>query len=586
MIVIKIKTLVNDSVKSIYNSVKRFPITVGVCVLLVIMLIITNENQSNLSRETLKTIQRIDMIIALGIPLSLCFKLIFEKKNIINKLNKVFIYIVGIGALALYYFYLLKDFSTISIIRYIGLNVFLYLGFLYIPWIGNKEHYENYIIKVLGSFFIAAIYSIVLYLGFSAIIFTLNRLFSMNMEGKIYYYMFLFVFVVFMPSMFLAKISYNNYDFSKTEYPKALKILLLYIIIPLVTIYTAILYAYFIKILVTRNWPEGLVSHLVLWYSTIAVGIIFFIYPLVNKNKLAKIFTFWFPKIIIPLMIMMFISIGIRIREYGITENRYFVFVLGLWVLGIMIYFSTAKKLKNIIIPISLSIIALNSVFGPLSSFSISKYSQNKRFEKILIRNNMLIDEKIVRSKTKISEKDRTETNMILSYFKDKHSLNDVKYLPKNFKIDDMEKIFGFSYTHAIYGKREYFHFATNESKKPIEINGYDYLINMNSLTNNTVKFGDSKEISYDMDGKPLKIWDSGNIIYEKNIEEYAEAVFNKYKNSSDTSEINIENMTFEDENEKVKIKFIFDYISLESDDNKRIENINDINFHVIFKIK
>nr|WP_276537049.1 DUF4153 domain-containing protein [Anaerosalibacter massiliensis] len=526
------------------------------------------------------------MIIALGIPLSLCFKLIFEKKNIINKLNKVFIYIVGIGALALYYFYLLKDFSTISIIRYIGLNVFLYLGFLYIPWVGNKEHYENYIIKVLGSFFIVAIYSIVLYLGFSAIIFTLNRLFSINIEGKIYYYMSLFVFVVFMPSMFLAKIPYNNYDFSKTEYPKALKILLLYIIIPLVTIYTAILYAYFIKILVTRNWPEGLVSHLVLWYSTIAVGIIFFIYPLVNKNKLAKIFTFWFPKIIIPLMIMMFISIGIRIREYGITENRYFVFVLGLWVLGIMIYFSTAKKLKNIIIPISLSIIALNSVFGPLSSFSISKYSQNKRFEKILIRNNMLIDEKIVRSKTKISEKNRTETSMILSYFKDKHSLNDVKYLPENFKIDDMEKIFGFSYTHAIYGKREYFHFTTNGSKKPIEINGYDYLINMNSLTNDTVKFGDSKEISYDMDGKLLKICDSGSIIYEKNIEEYAEAVFNKYKNSSDSSEINIENMTFEDENEKVKIKFIFDYISLESDDNKTIENINDINFHVIFKIK
>ena len=95
---------------------------------------------------------------------------------------------------------------------------------------------------------------------------------------------------------------------------------------------------------------------------------------------------------------MMFISIGIRIRSYGITENRYFVLVLGLWVLGIMLYFALIKKSNNIIIPITLSIIALNSVFGPLSSFAVSKRSQNKRFQSILLRNNMLEDNKIIKA--------------------------------------------------------------------------------------------------------------------------------------------------------------------------------------------
>ena len=86
---------------------------------------------------------------------------------------------------------------------------------------------------------------------------------------------------------------------------------------------------------------------------------------------------------------MMFVSMGIRINAYGITENRYFAFVVRIWVLGIMIYFSLKKRLTNIVIPISLSIVIFLSIFGPLSSFSVSKFSQNNRLKNILERNEM-----------------------------------------------------------------------------------------------------------------------------------------------------------------------------------------------------
>ena len=142
---------------------------------------------------------------------------------------------------------------------------------------------------------------------------------------------------------------------------------------------------------------------------------------------------------------MMFISMGIRINEYGITENRYFALVLGLWVLGIMLYFIFSKKQKNIIIPIVLSIIALNSAFGPLSSFNVSKRSQNNRLKSILTRNNMLVDNK-VEAASNISIEDKEEISMILNYFNTNHSLENVKYLPEDFKINNMEEVFGFSY--------------------------------------------------------------------------------------------------------------------------------------------
>src|SRR5690606_32311453 len=152
------------------------------------------------------------------------------------------------------------------------------------------------------------------------------------------------------------------------DYSIVLKVLLLYIVIPLLTAYTAILYIYFIKIIISWEWPIGLVSHLVLWYALIVTAVLFLITPMRDENKWANIFSKWMPIIILPILIMMFISMGIRINAYGVTENRYYVVVMGLWIFGIMVYYSLVKKPLNILLPTTLAVIALLSVLGPLSS--------------------------------------------------------------------------------------------------------------------------------------------------------------------------------------------------------------------------
>ena len=266
---------IKNVLKSIRNSFKRFPVTIGVSTALVIMLIILSEKGTQLTQNTREIFQRTNMIIALGIPLSLCIKLIYEKRKDLSIIYKILGYILGAGILIIYYFLLLKDFAMVSMIRYIGVSIFLYLAFAYIPWIGEKEGYEFYIIKLFSSFFLTVIYSLVLYLGISAIIFTINQLFNANIPGKYFYYTFLIIAGVFSPSLFLARIPKMDEDFNDCEYPKSLKILLLYIVIPLISIYSSILYAYFFKIIITRSWPKGLLSHLVLWYSVLSVVVIF-----------------------------------------------------------------------------------------------------------------------------------------------------------------------------------------------------------------------------------------------------------------------------------------------------------------------
>ena len=583
----KLKGLFKNTVHAIYESIKRFPITIGISTALVIMLIITNEKQGILSIDIIDILRRVDAILALGIPLSLCFKLIFEKRDT-KIVTQTLVYALGAGFLVFYYFFLLKDFKMVSMTRYIGVSVFLYLAFLYIPWIGNKEHYEFYVIKVLSSFFLTVIYSGVLYFGLSAILFTIDKLFNAHIPGKLFFYMFLLVAGIFAPSFFLAKIPRNNHKFSVSDYPKPLKVLLLYIVIPLVTVYTAILYAYFVKIIITRNWPIGLVSHLVLWYSVITVGVIFFIFPILSENKLVKYFTFWFPKIIIPIIITMFFSIGIRIKAYGITENRYYVLILGLWVLGIMIYFSLCKTQKNIIIPISLSIIALNSVFGPLSSYTVSQYSQNKRFEGILARNNMLEDGKVTAAGSNISEEDKTEIIRIMDYFSKYHSLKNIKSLPSDFEVKDTEKVLGFPYTvENNFEGNDYFYYSSQGKEQVVKVSGYDYLIRMNAYLNKQ-DIDESTQVKFDIDTATIEVVQNGAIIYEREIDSFIANIDNKYKGSlpKDNSNINPKDLTFEDENENVKVKFIINYISgVRVGPSSKI-NTKDVEFSLLVKIK
>ena len=583
----KLETLLFNTVKYLKESLKRFPVTILTSTALVIMLIITGEQSSTLNSETLSILERINMVIGLGIPLSLCIKLVFERKNGKNQ-YKLLGHILGAGFLILYYFYFLSEINMVSRTRYIAISLFLYIAFMYIPWLGNKKDYEYYVVKVLGSFFITAIYSFVLYIGFTAIIFSIDKLFLINIEGRLYYYMFLVIVGIFAPSYFLAKLPNNNENFSNNKLPKAFKILLLYIIIPLIVIYTAILYAYFIKIIVTRNWPINLISHLVLWYSIVTVGVIFFITPIIKEDKVAEYFVKWFPNIIIPIILMMFSSMYIRINAYGITENRYFVLVLGLWVFAMMIYFGFRKRFRNIIVPISMSILVLISVIGPLSSYSISKYSQNKRLERILIRNNMIEDNKIIKSNSSISSEDKAEISSILDYFKNNHDVNNIKYLSSDFKINDMERVFGFSYTYDVQGEdmNSYFYYDNDKIGNVLEVRGFDYFANINNYVDE-VKISTDIVLKFDFDKFTFKIIDKENDIYERNFYDFVEIINSKYEGKNGSKDIvDPKDLIFSDENKKVKVLFIINHISGLKDGSQRGTQIQDVEFNVLIKIK
>ncbi len=118
-----------------------------------------------------------------------------------------------------------------------------------------------------------------------------------------------------------------------------------YIALPFIGVYFIILYAYTFKVLLNfQDWPKGEVTWMVIGFSLFGYIAYIFSYIFEQSNKNILFFRKYFPYAVIPQVGMLFYAIYLRIAQYDITMNRYFVVVFGLWLLSISLYFIISKR--------------------------------------------------------------------------------------------------------------------------------------------------------------------------------------------------------------------------------------------------
>jgi hypothetical protein len=98
---------------------------------------------------------------------------------------------------------------------------------------------------------------------------------------------------------------------------------------------------------------------MVIWFSIFGYITYMFSYVFEEKNKFIKIFRKVFPYIVIPQIFMLFYAIYLRINQYDITINRYFIVVFGLWLLIISLYYIFSKKKHLAFIPAVLTLFTI-----------------------------------------------------------------------------------------------------------------------------------------------------------------------------------------------------------------------------------
>ncbi|MFS8542153.1 MAG: hypothetical protein LOD89_08690, partial [Tissierellales bacterium] len=110
----KLSIKVENIINSIRRSFERFPVTILTSAAVVILLIILSEMELKFTPDERDKFIRFTMTVALGIPLSACTKVIFEKMKDIKTSWIYFGYTIGAILLIVYYFLFLRDLNWIS----------------------------------------------------------------------------------------------------------------------------------------------------------------------------------------------------------------------------------------------------------------------------------------------------------------------------------------------------------------------------------------------------------------------------------------------------------------------------------------
>ncbi len=99
--------------------------------------------------------------------------------------------------------------------------------------------------------------------------------------------------------------------------------------------------------------------------------------------------------ILLPLLVILFIAILMRMDDYGITVNRYIVLFLGIWLTTVCV-FTLLFKSSIKFIPTSLALMLQLISFGPWGIFSVSERAQVNRLKNILEKAKIIKENKIV----------------------------------------------------------------------------------------------------------------------------------------------------------------------------------------------
>lgn len=159
--------------------------------------------------------------------------------------------------------------------------------------------------------------------------------------------------------------------------------------------------------------------------------------------------------------------------------SRYPLTVLFLLAAVSGVFLSFIPIRKNGIVAILLIAFSLFSIVPPVDSFTISRTNQLKMLESVLIKNNMLQDNKITPNAS-VPEGNKKIISNTINYLEMMEYTKDIGYLGKDFNLyNNFYDTFGFyRYGENMYGQ-ESVHMSLNQ-QSPIIISGYDALVVVN----------------------------------------------------------------------------------------------------------
>jgi len=411
-------------IRSARETAQRFPwVLLSATTSASLSWVLVVQSISNPSREEL--LGRCLLVTILGISGFLAFAIGLEQSPLAQRRHWIGL---AAGAVVLIPFFLSYNQETarIYVYRFLQLAVASHLLVAVAPyyrrgeiaafWQFNRILFQRILQSVL--------FSGILFIGLCVALWAVQSVLGLKVEWKVYYFLFLAIGYLFNTWFFLAGVPCDWRDLEpEADYPAGLRLFVQFILLPLVTLYVLILYAYLVKILAIREWPRGTIGWLVSIVSVVGMLALLLVHPLRNQpgHRWIRRYSRSFYAGLFPLIILLLMAIWRRVSEYGLTEDRYFLIVLSLWMSGIAGYFTFRRQPSIKVIPVSLALVAVLTVGGGWGPYSICRQNQLGRLRTILNRVGILKDGQIHKTGTPPDFKDRKEISAIVAYLLEMH---------------------------------------------------------------------------------------------------------------------------------------------------------------------
>lgn len=375
------------------------------------------------AQESNSALSRLLMASALGIPFLLALALVAERWP---RSRGLLLQGLGAAALVVYGLTLPARTEGAPLLRFLLFEIAAHLAVLSLPFLrlpGENAFWQfgkALFLRLLAGL----VFSAVLMLGLSVALLALNKLFGVPMPETVYPRLFVLIIFAFNTWYFLVGVPRAPAALEAlADYPPVLRLFAQYILAPLVGIYLALLTAYLVKVLLTTQWPSGWIGWLVSSVGAAGLASLALLQPLAlaGKQRWVSVYARVYFILLLPAVVMLLLSAGKRVGQYGLTEPRYFLVVLGLW-LGVTALLGALGRLRSLRpLPLSLGLVALVVSAGPWGAFTLSRTSQLGRLEQLLSAGGMLAESRLVPATSAVSPETQRELSAILYYLFDCH---------------------------------------------------------------------------------------------------------------------------------------------------------------------
>jgi len=476
---------------------RRFPLTLTAAVLAALSAILTADE---LGPDWMH-----DPLIAaatLGIPLSIALTLFAEQRRWPRAPR------AGLGALAVA---VLAGVwaawphwsDPVRFTRYAQLTVAFHLLVAFLPItvrdrpVAFWQYNRTLFVRALTS----ALSSATLFAGLALALVALDKLFGVDVPDAGYFRLWSVIAFVVNTWFFLGGVP-DDLDAleQRLDYPAGLRVFAQYTLLPLVTVYLVILTLYLGKVVVTWDWPSGWIGWLVSGVAATGILALLLVHPLAGRDdqKWVALFARDFWLAILPAVVMLWLAVYQRVRQYGITEPRYVLLLLSLWLFAVAIWYVVTHSARIRLIPASLCAVALLSYAGPWGAYAVSERSQMGRLRALLARTGALEGNTLREPRQPVAAADAREVSAVVNYLVSRHgarrlapwigdSLARRAASGRNGATERaVVKALGFDYVSAWSGNFEALYYSASR-REALPAAGYDVLLRLRSNPNDSV---------------------------------------------------------------------------------------------------